>query len=541
MIVSTSDWIKVKSYLNDAKMWLFFTTVNLALWQGILTDRINSSQFTTTIFFWLVALFVLWKKKDELEISSQPWRNFVGIFLLAVIIYRGLLLFWYENFVLQFIPFFSLLSIALIASGWKGLKQYFRPLLAFLIFSLVDGISNKLLTSLPESISFTQLTTNFGAFLLHYIGFNIQQEGVLIHLPSGSVEVLYACTGGPLIALLMQLTLVLFIVAPLNWKLGLKIIGGLLALGFFLGVARVALLAVVVSDDAAFAYWHGDEGNQIFSLIAFTAWIVMAHFSYEYYEKQLAQQTSETSEMTAEDDAEVMTTSNAQDHETEEERDSSYPWFLSGLGVVMTALTLMTFLFPEIGRRQVSPLTFPSQISLNGWTRESSAPLSEEEEGQINEYIQEFRSGQEYRYRQEDTEVMVELMHLGGTFGNVNGFTGRYRDLSDFYQKGNSHSMEELGDYQLFHDETNAYLSTCITSQGESTLTIDDFVRKMNRNLLKVNSRLLSGIVGQTSLRERNCLWVTLSTPLQGESVEESYQVLESVFEQGYPKWQGLF
>ncbi|MFP3325509.1 archaeosortase/exosortase family protein, partial [Planococcus sp. SIMBA_160] len=89
------------------------------------------------------------------------------------------------------------------------------------------------------------------------IGFDVSQEGVFIYLPDGSVEVLYACTGGPLIGLLLQLTFVLFIIAPLNWKFASKILIGLLSLGFFLGVVRVALLAVVVSDDSAFDYWHG--------------------------------------------------------------------------------------------------------------------------------------------------------------------------------------------------------------------------------------------------------------------------------------------
>jgi len=539
MTVSSSQWLKLKSSLSDAKMWLFFTTVNLALWQGILTNRINSSELTTTIFFWVVALFILWKKRQEIEINPKPWTNFVGIFLLAVVIYRGLLLFWYENFVLQFIPFLGLLSLALIASGWQGLKQYIRPLLAFLVFSLVDGISRKVFTSLPENFSFPQLTADVSTFLLHYIGFDVSQQGVFIDLPQGSVEVLYACTGGPLIGLLLQLTLVLFIVTPLNWRLSLKLVLGLIGLGFLLGVARVALLAVVVSDPNAFEYWHGNEGNQIFSLIAFGIWMIGAHFVYEYYESQLEQTNHEdNSDVTTEktDDASASQQLNSFNAE------ASYPWFLSGVGITVTLVSLSTLFSPQIGRRQVPPLSFPSQITLNGWNRESSFPLSEDEsQGNNNQYIQQFRSGQHYQYRQNDTEVTVELRHLGGTFGNVGGFVGRYSNLGDAYQKGEVRSIEGLGRYQLFTDETHAYLSTCITSQGTSTIGMSEFVYKMNRNLLNVNSRLLSGLIGTRSLRERNCLWVNLSTPLQQGSPEKSYRVLESVFKKGYSKWQGLF
>jgi cyanosortase A-associated protein len=101
--------------------------------------------------------------------------------------------------------------------------------------------------------------------------------------------------------------------------------------------------------------------------------------------------------------------------------------------------------------------------------------------------------------------------------------------------------MEEIGNYQLFRDQTHAYLSACITSQGKSTISTSNFIRKVNRNLLKMNPRLLSGIIGKQSLRERSCLWVNLSTPLETDSPEKSYSILESVFKKGYPKWQELF
>lgn len=537
MTVFSSHWPKIQSFFSDARMWLFFITINLALWQGILTSRINSSALTTTIFFWLVALFILWKKRKVIYLDPKPWKNLIGIFLLAIVIYRGLLIFWYENFILQFIPFLGILSLALIASGWQGVKQYIRPLLAFLVFSLVDGISYKVFTSLPDSVSFPKLTTSFSAFLLHYIGFDIALENVSIVLPSGSVKVLYSCTGGPLVSLLLQLTLLLFLVAPLNWRSCLKILLGLFGLGFFLGVVRVALLAAVVSDQSAFDFWHGSEGNQIFSLIAFTSWIVIAHFVYEYYENQLKHQEPKQQKDNGSD---MVNSPREGQSMTPLEYESSRLRFLSGLGIIVTSVTLCTLFFPQIGRRQMLPLQFPSQLSLNGWNRENSVSISEHKSS-ANNSVQEFRSGQRYQYRQKEISVTVELKHLNGIFGNVGKLMNTYSNLGKAYQKGKADSIEGVGRYQLFTNKTHAYLTTCIPSQGESTITMNGFVSQMNQHLLRVDSRLLLGLIGKRSLRERHCLWVNLSTPLQGESPETKYLILESVFQEGYPKWQGLF
>jgi cyanosortase A-associated protein len=291
---------------------------------------------------------------------------------------------------------------------------------------------------------------------------------------------------------------------------------------------------VVVSDQSAFDFWHGSEGNQIFSLIAFTIWIIIAHFIYEHYENQVKYQPQKKNA------SHQLSQSQKSSSTVSSQSESSPIPFLSAVGIIMTLITLGTFFFPQIGRRQVQPLNFPSQLSLNGWKREKSSPIVEEKDP-VNKYIQKFRSGQRYQYRQNGTPVTVELRHIGGTFGNVGNFISTYRDLGDAYQGGKEHSLDGIGRYKLFSDQTHAYLSACITSQGKSTIGLSGFVRKMNRNLLKLNPRLLSGMIGKQSLRERNCLWVNLSTPLETDSPEKSYSLLESVFKKGYPKWQELF
>lgn len=534
MTISPSLWKQVKSSTRDQTMWFFLTTVSLALWHGILTSRIDSDELTTTFFFWLVALFIIWKKRTSLVLDATPWKNALGIFLLGAVIYRGLLLFWHETFVVQFLPFFSFLGLVLIASGWQRIQEYTRPLLVFFIFTISDYLIGILNNLLEHQLNFSEITANVTAFFLHYIGFDVAQKGIIIALPKGSVSVGYPCTGGKLIAFLVPLSLVLFIAMPLNWQSRFKLLLGLTGISFFLGVIRVALLAVVVSDKSTFDYWHNyEEGGQIFSIIAFGFWIVLANLVYETYETQLKQKPVENHE---DDELSGDRGSNPSQQPTHFSAEGWQGWFLPGVSIIVALITVFTLLFPQIGRRQLPNLNFPSQLMLTGWNQAHSFPLMENQNTELS--FEHFRAGKEYQYYQGEREVTVQLRLIEGTFGHVPGYIKTYTSLKKAFPEGSTQSQPEIGRYQLFSDESQAYLSACLTSRGQSTVTGNEFVRKMNRHILREN--FLPGIVGQRSLRERRCLWVHLSTPLDQGSPEEGYQVLESVFEEGYSHWQEL-
>ncbi|MFW6316668.1 MAG: archaeosortase/exosortase family protein [Cyanobacteriota bacterium] len=398
--VAPSTWEKLKSNATDLKMWLFFATANIALWHGVLNNRLGGEDTVTTAFFWLTALFLLWKKRYTLRISPQPLGSTMGLLLLAWVLFRGSATFWFEHDVVQLLPVAAFFALTLIASGWKGLSQYFRPFLALFIFSLAGVLIELFFKANPAGFSFSRLTAQVSAFLLHYVGFDVTQEGVYIYLTQGSVEVLYFCTGGPLIALLFQLTLVLMLITPISWNLLWKLLSGIVGVGFFLGTVRVAILAVVVSDKEAFDYWHGSEGNQIFSLIAFSLWIIAAHFIYEHYEKQAASQTvSNKTEETEETD-----TSEEKRGITSEETVTTFSfsnprsWLIPIASIVMLAVTVITFMIPGIGRREIQPLQFPNQLSLAGWNLENSESLVKKPETELR--LHRLRSGQEYEYQQ---------------------------------------------------------------------------------------------------------------------------------------------
>ena len=527
----------------DLKMWLFFATVMIALWHGVLNHRLGGEDAVTTAFFWLTALFLLWKKRETLRISPQPLGSTMGLLLLAWVLFRGSAAFWFEHDLVQLLPMVAFFALALIASGWKGLSQYFRPFLALFIFSLAGVLIELFFKSNPAGFSFSRLTAQVSAFLLHYVGFDVTQEGVYIYLTQGSVEVLYFCTGGPLIALLFQLTLVLMLITPISWDLLWKLLSGIVGVGFLLGTVRVAILAVVVSDQEAFDYWHGSEGNQIFSLVAFSLWIVAAHFIYEHYEKQAASQT--ISEETAYSE-ETETSEEEEEGEITSEKpvttfsfSNPRSWLIPIASIAMLAVTVITFIIPSIGRREVQPLQFPNQLSLAGWNLENSQSLVDTPETKLR--LHRLRSGQKYQYQQRGENVTVALRFFSPTFGNVEDYLRRTYGNSqqEAYGEGEERAISGLGNYRVFNDGETAYLTACIAPEGRSTVSISDYVNQTNATVFNPEE-IVPRLTGKRSLRERRCLWVYLSTPLEGDSLTASEQRLEVVFREGYSQWQGL-
>ncbi|MFW6296206.1 MAG: hypothetical protein ACOC04_03335, partial [Halothece sp.] len=143
---------------------------------------------------------------------------------------------------------------------------------------------------------------------------------------------------------------------------------------------------------------------------------------------------------------------------------------------------------------------------------------------------------------QEGQNVTVALRFFSPTFGNVENYLRRSYGSSqqEAYREGENRNISSLGNYQVFNDGETAYLTACITPEGKSTVSVSDYVSQTNATVFHPKG-ILPRLTGERSLRERRCLWVHLSTPLEGESPEAKEDVLEAVFQEGYPQWQGLF
>jgi cyanosortase A-associated protein len=101
-----------------------------------------------------------------------------------------------------------------------------------------------------------------------------------------------------------------------------------------------------------------------------------------------------------------------------------------------------------------------------------------------------------------------------------------------------------LGFYSLFVDNKTAYFGTCISPQGITTVTGDQFHANSNPNPLTSGiplQRFLSWLMGKQTFRDSRCLWTLLSTPIDPSAPDATMKILETTGVDWIRWWQMHF
>jgi cyanosortase A-associated protein len=118
--------------------------------------------------------------------------------------------------------------------------------------------------------------------------------------------------------------------------------------------------------------------------------------------------------------------------------------------------------------------------------------------------------------------------------GDLPGLLKQVNDLTIPATKWKTKESSGKGYYAIFNHNGQAYLSSCINPQGDTTVDAGQFQR--NRNRYNLNpSRFAFYALGLTDLRDKRCLWVTISTP------ERSGADLEKIWLEWLDYWQPRF
>jgi cyanoexosortase A len=276
-----------KIFKFDERVWLFFSAISLAILylNLIWKTTADMDRLTTESLFLVAILWLLWRKREQLNYNSDPISSFLGLLLLGLILTKTISLFWFESILLPLVPPFSALALALIASGFQGLPQYSKELFfAWFLFFPTGVIGN----FIDRFIHITILNAKFATYFLYYLGFNVASRGneVLLSLPKlGEFKAVvdYPCAGVPMILLMLKLALLLICFFPLSKAQRILVPIVAIVIGFILGVIRVCILTLMIPEPAKFAYWHGSSGAQIFSTLAI---VIFAGFCYWIVEYQ---------------------------------------------------------------------------------------------------------------------------------------------------------------------------------------------------------------------------------------------------------------
>jgi len=249
--------------------WLLYLGVGLILIHLLLTWGVTgrTDQLVLNGLFWGAIAAHLWQRRHTLILTSDRVPQFLGLALVGGLLAASLmppqLL---ASSLIRVFPGLIALSVGLIASG-RHLTQYGKEFILVLTMMVPQGAISLAVEhwiGLPIQTLIAQCAT----FLLHYLSWDVTRQGVEVILPQGAVEVRYACTGVPILILLLQLSTLLLVTFPvrLSQRVIILFISGAIAL--LLSSSRVALMTVFVSHRETFDYWHGNQGSEIFSTLA---------------------------------------------------------------------------------------------------------------------------------------------------------------------------------------------------------------------------------------------------------------------------------
>ncbi|AFY76746.1 MAG: cyanoexosortase A [Hydrococcus sp. C42_A2020_068] len=266
-------------YLKNFQFWLLGIAAGLIAIHLTVTWRFGDINLLgVSVLFWLAVSSLIWRKRSCLNLESGALSSLLGALLVAIVLLKSTSL--TGSHFIRLSPFLSAVGLALLASGFKGLKQYWQELTV--LFFL--GVPQVILSSL--SIDTSLITAQFAAFILWYLGFEVSRQGVYINLPGGGVEVYPGCSGLENMAHLLGLAILFLAMFPMNW--GQKILAPIVAvtLAFLVNGFRVAFMTVLAASSQleTFEYWHKGGGSLVFSLIAVLLFGLFCLFSIRQQE-----------------------------------------------------------------------------------------------------------------------------------------------------------------------------------------------------------------------------------------------------------------
>ena len=249
--------------LKSSKFWfLGIATTLIAIHLTLLSRANDDSLLGTCILFWLAVSSIVWSKQTGLNLNSDLSSSLGGLLVIALVLGKSALVFQYDYF-LRFSPLLSALGVALLASGYKGLKQYWQELMILCFLIPSPG-------AIALLIDISAYTAQFATTILWYLGFDVVRQGVFIHLATGSVEVYPGCSGIESMLQMLGLAVLFLVMYPTTKQE--KIFVPMLAVltAFIVNGFRVALMTVLAasSHPQSLNYWHKGDGSLIFSAIS---------------------------------------------------------------------------------------------------------------------------------------------------------------------------------------------------------------------------------------------------------------------------------
>ena len=195
---------------------------------------------------------------------------------------------------------------------------------------------------------------------------------------------------------------------------------------------------------------------------------------------------------------------------------------------------------PSAGKRSLATFNFPSVVPLPGWQLLESFPLAKPLPSPYK-FSAIVLSSQKYLYKRDKHQMEIAMQYEASASGELQDYFLRWTSVELPQAKQLQFRQQPgIGFYSLFVHKGRSHLATCINPQGNSTVTKEQFLANRYTYDFQLQ-RLLSWLIGESSLPDKRCLWVHLSVPLKQGSVEATYPVLEQAWQPWFRWWRDRF
>ena len=257
----------LKNHTMTTNRWLGAIGIGLAVLHLTLSWQVmnQTDQVILNSLYWFAIIAVVKKRIVVSHLKSGWLASSLGTLLIGLILFKSFSLLASDSPFVRLFPGLAALGLGLLASGFKFFLYWREAVLvtALMVPPVASNYVLKQFFGYKLQITIAKIST----FLMHYVGFTVQRQGITIGLPHGAVSVAYECSGGDILILLWQLCIPAIFLLPISRLHKIIMPIWTVVLVLLLGSLRVAIMAIFVDNSALFEYWHGPAGNQIFSTL----------------------------------------------------------------------------------------------------------------------------------------------------------------------------------------------------------------------------------------------------------------------------------
>jgi exosortase len=245
--IKITTWLAVGAVLI-AFLWSY--------WPGI-TDLwsiwLKSDEYSSGLLVPFLAVYILWSRRDDIiKCPTRPSLWGVAALLAAQSVRLFGLFYMYSSAERLSITL-TIAALLLLLCGWQFLRKV-SPVLLFLCLMLPWPKQVQTAVSLP----FQHWATSSAVFCLEMFGYEVTQEGNIIHIGQTSVAVAEACNGLRMVTAFFVINGLVVLLIKRKWWEKLIILASSMPIALMCNTTRLAITAV------AFTFLIGNRWETIF-------------------------------------------------------------------------------------------------------------------------------------------------------------------------------------------------------------------------------------------------------------------------------------